>query len=106
MEASIDKVILKGSANLQRGLEAVGGHLTLTSVQLVFEPHKLNIQRGQEKIVLSQIAQVTECWTKFLSFIPIAPNSLLVVSKSGEEYRFVLHNRKAWAAAINEHRST
>jgi hypothetical protein len=106
MEATIDKVILKGSANLQRGLEAVGGHLTLTSVHLLFEPHKLNIQRDHEKIILSQIAEVTERWTKFLNFIPIAPNSLLVVSTSGEEYRFVLHNRKAWAAAINEYRGT
>jgi hypothetical protein len=106
MEASIHKELLKGSANPQRGLETVGGQLTLTKDQLVFEPHRLNIQRGLEQIDLSNISQVNECWTKFLNLIPIAPNSLMVVSKGGQEYRFVLHNRKEWAAAINEHRGT
>jgi hypothetical protein len=106
MEASTDKEVLKGPANLQRGLETVGGQLALTKGRLVFEPHGLNIQRGLEQIDLSHISQVTECWTKFLNLIPIAPNSLMVVSKGGQEYRFVLHNRKEWAAAINEHRGT
>jgi hypothetical protein len=106
MEASTDKEVRKGPANLQRGWETVGGQLTLTKDRLVFEPHRLNIQRGLEQIALSDISQVTECWTRFLNLIPIAPNSLQVVSKVGKEYRFVLNNRKAWAAAINEHRGT
>lgn len=106
MEGSTNKEVLKGSANLQRGLETVGGQLTLTKDQLVFEPHELNVQRVPEQIDLSSILQVTECWTKFLNIIPIAPNSLMVVSKGGKEYRFVLHNRKEWAAAIDDHRGT
>ena len=106
MEASIGNEVLRGPANLQRGLETVGGQLTLTNDSLVFEPHSINLQRGTEKILLSKVQSVTERWTKFLNLIPIAPNSLLVVSECGKEYRFVLHNRKQWAAAINEHRST
>ena len=61
MEASTDREVLKGSANLQRGSETVGGQLTLTKDQLVFEPHRLNIQQGLEKIDLSHISQVIEC---------------------------------------------
>ena len=36
-------LLRKGSANMWRGIEAVGGELYLTSHRLVFESHSLNI---------------------------------------------------------------
>lgn len=94
--------IKSGGANLQRGLETVGGHLHLTSQRLVFESHKVNVQRGSTEIPLTEIGETQPVWTKFLNLIPLAPNSLAVVTRSGEEHRFVLSGRGKWQAAIDQ----
>ncbi len=98
-------VIKDGAANLQRGIETVGGWLYLTNRRLVFEAHKLNVQRGVTEVELSDIQSSQPCWTKFLGIIPLFPNSLAIHTKDGEEYRFVLFGRSAWASAIESRRS-
>lgn len=100
-----EQLIKNGAANLQKGIETVGGKLYLTNQRIVFEAHKLNVQGGITEIELSDIQSSEKCWTKFLGIIPLMPNSLAVYTKSGKEYRFVLFGRGAWAAAIEARRS-
>lgn len=100
-----EQIIKQGAANLQKGLETVGGKLYLTNQRLVFEAHKINIQGGSTEINLSDIQSSEKCWTKFLGFIPLMPNSLAVYVKAGKEYRFVLFGRGAWAAAIDANKN-
>lgn len=94
-------IVKKGGANLQRGVETVGGHLYLTNHRLIFESHRFNVQSGASEIDLSDIQRMEKCWTKFLGFIPSMPNSLAVYTKQEKEFRFVLFNRDAWITAIN-----
>ena len=100
-----EQIIKQGAANLQKGLETVGGKLYLTNQRLVFEAHKINIQGDSTEINLSDIQSSEKCWTKFLGFIPLMPNSLAVYTKAGKEYRFVLFGRGAWAAAIDANKN-
>ncbi len=96
-----NEVLLKhGPANLQRDIETVGGNLYLTNQRLIFESHAFNVQCGTTLMPLSDIVSITKCWTKFLNLIPLLPNSLAVITTSGQEYRFVLFGRTAWASAI------
>jgi hypothetical protein len=100
-----DETPLKdGAANLQRGIETVGGLLYLTNRRLVFESHALNIQTGATIIPLASITGARKCWTKFLNLIPIFPNSVAVSTKEGKEYRFVTFGRQAWIEAIEDQR--
>jgi hypothetical protein len=96
-----EQIIKQGAANLQKGLETVGGKLYLTNQRLVFEAHKINIQGGNTEINLSDIQSSEKCWTKCLGLIPLMPNSLAVYTKDSKEYRFVLFGRGTWAAAID-----
>lgn len=96
-----EQVVKQGSANLQKGVETVGGKLYLTNQRLIFEAHKINVQGGTTEIKISDIQSSEKCWTKFLGFIPLAPNSLAIFTKSGKEYRFVLMGRDAWATALD-----
>jgi GRAM domain-containing protein/AAA domain-containing protein len=89
-----------GAANLQRGIETVGGKLYLTNQRLVFESHALNIQTGTTIIPLSSINRTRKCWTKFLNIFPVFPNSIAVSTKEGKEYRFVAFGRQDWIDAI------
>lgn len=95
-----EELIKEGSANMQRGLETVGGKLYLTSSRLIFEPHSFNFQPEPREIPLAQIETTALGWTKFLNAIPLAPNALLLNTTSGEELRFTLFARKDWAAKI------
>ena len=96
-----DEAILKcGVANLQRGVETVGGRIYLTNHRLIFESHAFNVQRGATLIPLGEISSVTKCWTKFLNIIPLMPNSLAVTTTLGHEHRLVLFGRDTWASAI------
>jgi hypothetical protein len=90
-----------GGANLQRGLETVGGRLYLTSQRLVFESHAFNIQTGSTIIPLASITGARKCWTRLLNLIPLFPNSIAVSTTEGKEYRFVTFGREAWIAAID-----
>lgn len=94
--------IKDGAANLQRGIETVGGILYLTNQRLVFESHAFNIQTGTTTIPLTSITGARKCWTRFLNLIPVFPNSIAVSTTEGKEYRFVIFDRKAWIAAIDD----
>lgn len=94
--------IREGAANLQRGLETVGGRLYLTNQRLVFESHRFNIQTGPTIIPLDSVTGIRKCWTRFLDLVPLFPNSVSILTKEGTEYRFVLNNRRAWIEAINQ----
>ena len=94
-----EKLLKEDPANLQRGLETVGGRLFLTDSRLVFVSHRFNVQSGPTEIALSDVHSVRPCWTKFLGLLPLLPNSLAVTSTSAE-HRFVVFGRSAWAQAI------
>jgi hypothetical protein len=94
-----------GAANLQRGVETVGGWLYLTNRRLIFESHAFNIQTGATNIPLASITGARKCWTKFLNLIPVFPNSVAVSTKEGKDYRFVTFSRQAWIEAIEAQRA-
>ena len=89
-----------GAANLQRGLETVGGWLYLTSQRLIFEPHAVNFQIAVAVVPRASITGARKCWTRFLNLIPLFPNSVAVTTADGTEYRFVLFGRQEWIDAI------
>ena len=97
-----ESIMRQGHANLQRGWETVGGKLFLTNQRLYFSSHSFNVQSGPTSIELTNNISTELCWTKFLGYIPLAPNSLLVQTNGGLDYRFVLHGRQDWASAINK----
>lgn len=95
-----EKLIREGAANLQRGMETVGGRLFLTDQRLFFQPHSFNVQTGFADIPLGEIRGTKLCWTKFLGIVPLTPNSLAIQTANGSQYRFVLFGRREWATAI------
>ena len=94
-----------GGANLQRGVETVGGWLYLTNQRVVFESHAFNVQTGVTEIPLASISGIRKCWTKFLNLIPLFPNSFGITTKEGDEYRFVTFGRQAWLDAIGRQKA-
>ena len=100
-----EELVMEGFANLQKGIETVGGQLYLTNRRLVFEAHAINIQGGETAVPLKDVTGVRKCWTKFLNLIPVFPNSVAVSTKTGREYRFVLFGRQAWIDAIEQQRA-
>jgi hypothetical protein len=97
-----EEVLRDGAANLQRGIETAGGWLYLTTHRLIFEAHAFNIQSGATIIPLGDVEQMWKCWTKFLGFLPIFPNSLAVSTAKGRTFRFVLGGRDAWITAVRD----
>jgi hypothetical protein len=95
-----ENLIKVSGANLQRGLETVGGHLHLTNKRLIFVAHKFNIQTGLTEILLTDVISVHKCWTKLLGKIPIFPNSIRVICRQGKEFKIVLNNRCSWISSI------
>ena len=95
-----EAIVKEGSANLQRGLETVGGQLLLTNYRLIFEAHSLNLQRDSTALELRDVVSTSFCWTKLFGLIPLVPNSLALRLKDEREYQFVLFGRKSWDEAI------
>jgi hypothetical protein len=95
-----ESVVKQAGANMQRGIETVGGRLYLTDRRLVFESHRFNVRRGATEVELSEVESVEPCWTKLFNLIPLFPNSLCVRTMHGEEHRFVLNDRMGWKESI------
>src|SRR3954451_16880617 len=95
-----EALIKESRANLQRGIESVGGHLYLTDRRLIFESHRFNVQAGATEIPLGDITGVRKVWTTFLGAIPLPPNSIAVTTAGGQEHRIVCSKRDEWIAAI------
>jgi hypothetical protein len=102
--AEEEKILKQGMANLQRGSVPFGGKLYLTNRRLVFEPHVANPRCDTAVIPIEEVSTVEKCWTKVLKFIPLTPNTVIVRTSAGEEYRFVLFGREVWASAIGDAR--
>jgi hypothetical protein len=97
-----EEVIRDAAANLQRGIETVGGWLYLTTERLIFEAHAFNIQSGASVIPLRVVGKMWKSWTKFLGLIPVFPNTLAVATAKGKTFRFVIGSRDAWISAIRD----
>ena len=95
-----ERLVKESRANLQRGVESVGGHLYLTDRRLIFESHKFNVQSGATEIPLSDVADMRKVWTKFLGAIPLAPNSIALKTTGGQEHRIVCSKRDDWIEAV------
>ena len=75
-------------ASLFRQIEAVGGKILFESDKLIFNSHTLNMQTGSTVIEYSQIRDVRK-----RSTMGLVPNGILIVTKDGMEYKFVVFNR-------------
>jgi len=90
-------IIKSGAANHFYSGESVGGRLTLSSQQLVFISHGININNHTLKIAITDIATVAK--RKTAGFIP---NGLAVTTKSGVEEHFVIYDGGKWVKAISQ----
>lgn len=97
-----EQPVHQGPANLQRGREAVGGKLFLTTQRLLFHPHKCNVQRDALEIPLRSIVGTERVWTRLFGAVPVLPNSLAVRLDDSSVVRFVVHNRLLWQRHIDE----
>jgi hypothetical protein len=93
-------VLMHARANLWRGPESVGGHLTLTHDRLSFRAHSLNIQTEPLDLPVREIVSMRKYRT-----MGLIPNGLAVTMASGAEYRFVVGHRDRFIACIEANRS-
>ena len=97
-----ETLIRDGLANLERGMEQVGGRLFLTDRRLQFMAHAMNVQTAPLTIALGDVTQVKMRWTRFLGFLPLLPNSMGVGTTGGTEYRFAVWRRRKWRRLIRK----
>jgi len=85
-----EQTLLEKLANLFIGFESIGGKLKITNKRVIFESHRVNlvIQKHGLDIEYGEIASVGE--KNFLGFIP---NGIVVTTKTGQEYKFVVWGR-------------
>ncbi len=84
-----DEILADVGANLFRGIEGVGGRLKITSRRVLFEPNALDLQKMPAEILLSDIMEVRKRNT-----MGLVPNGLLIRTKAGVEYKFVVWGRE------------
>ena len=87
-------------ANLFRRIELVEGRMKITNRRVLFEPTFLNIQKQTAEIPFEQIAEVGKRNT-----MRILPNGMLIRTKLGTEYKFVVWGRDRLIALIQNHLS-
>jgi GRAM domain len=92
-----EPILCDVAANLRRRIETVGGRLKITSTRVVFEPNALNLQRQPAEISLTDIASVSK-----INVFGISPNGMLIRTKRGVEYKFVVWKRDSLINIISE----
>jgi len=92
-----EKIIFQTPANHFKGIEGVGGKLYLTNKRLVFQSHKLNIQKHQLSIDLPDIAQVSG-----YKVLGIVKRGLSVVTVQQKTEKFVIEKPDDWIKHLSE----
>jgi hypothetical protein len=82
-------------ANHFQKFEGRGGRLFLTRRNLIFKPHRMNIQSNVVTIPRHDIAGVAA--TRMLGLIP---NGLKVTLRDGTVHRFVVRDREGWVRVL------
>ncbi|HIH98144.1 MAG TPA: hypothetical protein HA346_03955 [Thermoplasmata archaeon] len=96
-----EEALFKGPADLGRGIKSVGGLLYITDSRLLFSPHPMMQKKEKQlEIPLNDIAEVGKRRTG-----GIIPSGMFVCTKSGDEYRFAVWERKNLIRLLLEHRS-
>jgi len=89
------ELIHKGGASHKRFIETVGGFLYLTKTQLLFVPHRFNIQVKPLSIALSNIQNVST--GKSLGLVP---NLLIVETNENKTEKFLVFEHEKWVEII------
>jgi hypothetical protein len=92
-----ENIELEASANLFNGIEAVSGKLFLTNKKLIFNSHKINIQKGQTNIEYDNMSEISKRKTANL-----IDNGLRIKDLNGKQYDFVINSREEWIKKLNE----
>ena len=90
-----ESILHEGPANHWKKGEAVGGGLTLTTDRLIFESHRVNIQRHAESYLIRRIADL-EVGTNLF----IIKNGLEVTFQDGAREKLVVNNPSDWIKKI------
>jgi len=90
----------KGGANHFKGIEGVGGMLTLTNKRLVFRSHKFNIQNHQQVFGLNEIKDLSLDGRKI--FYKVFKMTLL----NNETHKFVVDDPSSWIEKIRLQQQT
>ncbi|GEN28399.1 hypothetical protein HVA01_20450 [Halovibrio variabilis] len=93
-------LVKEGKANRQKNVESAGGKLYLTNQRIIFEGHGFNAQGSSASIDLNGCMFVSNGWTKFLGFIPLFPNAIVVAMEDGASHRFSVFGRKKWLEEV------
>lgn len=96
-----EEIIFQTGANHFKGIEAVGGLLTLTNQRLVFQAHYLNIQNHQLFIDLQNIRSFSRYKT-----LKIVNNGLLITTAETVVEKFVVQQPEKWFECLSERVST
>jgi hypothetical protein len=83
-------------ANHMQKFEGRGGQLFLTERNLIFKPHRMNIQSNVVTIPRHDIAGVAATRT-----LGLVPNGLKVVLRDGTVHRFVVRDREEWVRVLS-----
>lgn len=95
-----EAIVADVAANLFRGIEGVGGRLKITTRRVLFEPHAINIQRNPAEIPMPDIAEV-----RTRNTLGIIPNGVLIRTRAGVEYKFVVWGRERLIRLIEDQRA-
>lgn len=90
-----EEVIHDGPANHFLKREGVGGWLFLTSRRVLFISHSVNFQPHALSIELADISNALPVLT-----LGVIPNGLRILTRSGDDERFVVQDRKTWCNEI------
>ncbi len=92
-----EHLVVWGVGTHQRGLEAVGGTLAITSRRVRFAPHAMNLQTEPWEWPLPHIMG-----TEVRKSLGLFENRLVLKGVDGTEQSFVVEGPQAWREALDE----
>jgi hypothetical protein len=92
-----ETVLKAGDSNYFDAREKVSGKLILTNQRIYFKTLKEESKNLDFKVLFNQIKEVM-----FFNTWKVIPNGLSVITKEGQELKFLVKNRDQWCSMINK----
>jgi hypothetical protein len=94
-QADDERLLLDVRVNPFRGMEAQGGMMTITTREVRFQPHQMNLSLAELRIARNDISSVEP-----INTMGIVPNGIKIELRSGVAFKFVVTGRSRILALL------
>ncbi len=97
-----EKIIKSSVATMQVGVARADGKLSLTNLEVIFEPYNRKLAFGPYLLKRDEIVSVERCIGKGAGIMPVTSDAIRITLSDERVFEFIIAEPHQWIEAFGE----